>query len=226
MVAVCPKILSAGHCDDDSCRFRHDVLVCKPCHMIFPSQHNLDAHLISKKHRAASSGPAIYYCSICDRTMGRPSWNPHVRGAHHRKQATRRSISPNVQPEVPEEVPGSTFCPPCNSHILHKAWKAHIAGRKHRARTQYTKFASALEEAEEDKHGVTVKGNLDFDVVDPSTASTGVSREITINTTVPHALLSVVVRLASSKHRSAFSPYVLRSDVCSTLLKSLTTDLP
>lgn len=141
--------------------------------------------------------------------MGRISWDPHVRGSRHLKEAKRRGISPNVQPEVPEEVAGYTFCPPCNSHIPHKAWNAHIAGRKHRARTQYTKFTSALEEAEEDKHGVTVEGNLDFDVVDPSTASTGVSKKVTINTTVPHARLSVFVRLAFSKHRSAFSPFVV-----------------
>lgn len=228
MVAACPKILSAGHCDDDSCRFRHDVLICKPCRRICPDQRSLDAHLISKKHLAAVSGvPVLCYCSVCDRTIGRSSWNQHIRGSPHLKAAKRRDVSPNVQPEVPEEVAGCTFCPPCNIHITHNAWNAHTAGRKHRARTQYTKFTSALEEAEEDKHGVTVEGSLDFDVVDPSTASAGVSKKVTISTTVPHARLSVAVRLASSKHRSAFSPYVLWSDVCiSALLKSLTTDSP
>ncbi|KAK0204308.1 P-loop containing nucleoside triphosphate hydrolase protein [Desarmillaria ectypa] len=210
MVAVCPKILSVGHCDDDSCRLQHDILVCKPCRRICPNQKELDAHLISKKHLAATSGvPAIYYCSVCDRTMGRLSWESHVRGSPHLKAAKRRDVSPNVQPEVPEEVAGCTFCPPCNIHIPHSAWNIHLAGRKHRARTRYTKFTSALEEAEENKHGVVVEGNLDFDVVNSNVASSGVSAHLTISTTVPHARLSMVVRLASSKHRSAFSPFTI-----------------
>ncbi|KAG7441318.1 RNA helicase [Guyanagaster necrorhizus] len=210
MVALCPKTLSVGHCDDDSCRLRHDVLVCSPCRRTFPTQQNLDAHLTSKAHLVAASGvPTICYCSICDSTMGRVSWDSHVRGSRHLKAAKRQGVSPSVQPQTPEEVPGCKFCPPCNIHIPHNAWKSHIAGRKHRARTQFTKYTSALEEAEENKHGVTVEGNLDYDVVDPRAASAGVASVVIISTTVPHARLSVTVGLASSKTRSAFSPFTV-----------------
>ncbi|KAK0452100.1 P-loop containing nucleoside triphosphate hydrolase protein [Desarmillaria tabescens] len=211
MVAVCPKILSAGHCDDDSCRLRHDVLlVCNPCRKTFLTQQNLDAHLISKRHLAvASRAPGMSYCRACDRTMAGSGWDSHVRGSRHLRAAERRGVSPDVQPELPEEVEGYTFCPSCNMHIPNDVWNIHINGRRHKAWTRYTKFTSVLEEAEENKHGVIVEGNLDFDIVNPSVAGSGISAHLTISTTVPHARLSVAVRLASSKHRSAFSPFTI-----------------
>ncbi|KAK0191915.1 RNA helicase [Armillaria mellea] len=146
---------------------------------------------------------------ICDKNVGKKTWDRHISKASHVKAAEQQGLSPKVEPQEPENVPGSDFCPPCHLHIPHSSWASHIAGKKHKRRQEFTKFTSALEEAEENKHGVTVEGNLDFDVVDPRIASAGVSKQVAIITTVPHARLSVTVRLASSNHRSAFSPFTV-----------------
>ncbi|KAK0204309.1 P-loop containing nucleoside triphosphate hydrolase protein [Desarmillaria ectypa] len=212
MTATCPHQLATGHCDDANCPFRYDsnTFSCNACRNIYPDRASYDAHLSTKIHQNAVSGSALYACRICNVNVpGMKCWVQHIDGGRHRRAAQEQGVSPDVQPEEADVVPSYTLCVICNQHIFNPHWKGHLSNQKHKDKEQFTKYSSALEEAAQDKHNVTVTGDLDFSIVEPDAARAGVSVQVTISTTVPHARLSVSVYLASSKRRSAFSLFTV-----------------
>ncbi|PBK87850.1 P-loop containing nucleoside triphosphate hydrolase protein [Armillaria gallica] len=212
MPTSCPHQLATGHCDDTSCPFRYesDTISCDACRNVYPDRASYDAHLGTKAHQNAVAGSALYACRICNvNVSGMKCWVQHVDGGRHRRTAQEQGISPDVQPEEADVVPGYTLCVICNRQIFNSHWKGHLSNQKHKDREQFAKYSSALDEAAQDKHDVTVTGDLDFNIIELDVARAGVSAQVVISTTVPHARLSMSVHLASSKRRSAFSPFTV-----------------
>lgn len=73
MVAVCRALLNTGSCNDDSCRFHHDVHTCETCSVVCITGNAYQAHLAGKNHRRALGRAAstqvhsidAEFCELC-----------------------------------------------------------------------------------------------------------------------------------------------------------------
>ncbi|KAK7047873.1 hypothetical protein VNI00_006201 [Paramarasmius palmivorus] len=209
MVQSCPQVLSQGTCSDPSCPFEHNVQTCEICALVFKNVNDFRVHLTTRKHKNKARGEtgALLYCSVCDKRMsGTASWNQHVASVRH----IRRAEGQDIQPEEPDAVPGHRLCVPCNAHVRNRFWDKHIASNKHKSRELFLSYQSAVEEAEKDKHGVTVQGNSDFQIVELPAATAGVSTELSVRTSIASSRISLLeCSLASTKGRATYSPFLV-----------------
>lgn len=206
VVALCPDLVVSGRCSRDSCTYRHDAFECTVCARFFSSQGQLDSHLGGKKHRKVLNGySGSLRCSICDRIMGGGAWNDHINGRLHAQQASLQGVSPVVEP-VEDTPPGFRHCNVCRKDIIISRWDAHVSSPVHRACADYAIYHSALEDAEQDRNGVVIEGEYDFDVV---AGGQTVVLSRTVKKTVNAALRIVRIDLASSKSKFRAPGFVL-----------------
>jgi helicase MOV-10 len=82
------------------------------------------------------------------------------------------------------------------------AWTAHVAGARHRNKEVFFVFRSALDEAEKDKHGITISTNTDFGFVEVDKAEGGFSTSLKVENTTPGTRIRIKeVKLASQSTR-------------------------
>ncbi|KAF7971347.1 hypothetical protein HWV62_21363 [Athelia sp. TMB] len=67
-----------------------------------------------------------------------------------------------------------------------------MAGLLHRRKESVVAYKTAMEEAEKNKHGVTISASLDFGVVDIADAGRGVRVDFKIDTTIPVSRVSLI----------------------------------
>lgn len=201
VVALCPDLVSTGRCSRDACAYRHDAFECSVCARFYASQEQLDSHLGGKKHRKALKGYiGSLLCTICGKIISGSSWDSHVNGRPHADQAAIRGVSPEVEP-VEATPAGFRHCSICRKDVLNHRWDRHVQSATHRACADYAIYHSALEDAEQDRNGVVIEGEFDFDVV-----AVGQTVELarTVKKTVNAPLRIIRIDLASSK--SKFRP--------------------
>lgn len=160
-----------------------------------------------------ASSTGWMHCPVCDdHVSGQHLWNIHLRSRRHVRICEEQGVPPDVAPEETETIPNHRFCATCFRQIPNKSFAQHIAGKKHLAKERFALYTAVLEEAESDKHGVTVNGNFDFGIVEVAQATPGVRKNATISTQVPNASIRLLsTTLASSKGIAvAYSPYVLK----------------
>ncbi|KAF7323612.1 RNA helicase [Mycena kentingensis (nom. inval.)] len=210
---ICPNVLSRGTCNDKDCKHRHNVSSCKLCGVVFPSPAAYAEHTQTKQHlnKVGGESGALVRCPLCKLFItGMKNWAVHRTTSRHIKNATAARVSPaTVVPEEPDHVPGHTLCTTCNAHIPDAHWPRHHLRPKHVQRAQFESFSTALDEAERDKHGISVEGTFEFDFVEDAVAKTGRTMQATVRNSVPASKVSLVsASLASSqgrKERSSFS---------------------
>lgn len=199
----CPNVLAHGTCSDAGCLHKHNVLACEHCSLLFQTDGELKAHLTTDKHRNRATGySAVLGCPICssNHAGGESGWKLHVGTRRHRANAARQGVSPDIEPQGPEPSATVQFCDICQFLIPPSDWNAHIKGNKHKNREMFTRYRSAIEEAETDKNGVSVSGRFDFEFVEPGAAATGVRNIATITTSIPSSRVRLLdARLASSQ---------------------------
>ncbi|KAF9027400.1 RNA helicase [Hymenopellis radicata] len=211
MVAICPNILSSGTCNaPGTCSYNHKVTTCEPCKKIFASATIYNAHLRSGRHKAAASlvsSTGWLHCSVCDTHMcGQKFWLLHVNTPRHGQKCRSAGVAVDVAPEEVQVVPNHKLCITCSRQIPTKTYNNHIATRKHLAKEKFASYTAVLEEAEGDKHGVSVSGEFDFGVVEVAQATIGVRKSGTISTDVRTANIRLVSSvLASSKNTAPAS---------------------
>lgn len=151
----------------------------------------------------------MVYCAVCQKYVsGMKNWVQHIASPRHIAVAAQRGLPSDVDPEEPEYIPGHTLCSTCNSHIPDRNWPRHHLTPKHKDREQFVSFRSALDEAEKDKHGISVSGNFDFGIVDGPIAQSGVIIRSTIHNATPSSKVSLVsMTLASDKGSRTQSPF-------------------
>ena len=183
-------------CTDPSCGLDHSVAVCKVCNINFASQETYRKHLYSQRHKKNAAGQpvALVRCPLCDSHMTSGStWLAHIQGSGHRVKAKMLGVSPDVQPEQPaESAAGFKLCVSCNFYVSEKGWKRHEGTKMHISKIQFSNYRTALNEAEQDKHNVTLSGEFDFDVVEPATARAGVTARGSIQTTLSSSQIKLV----------------------------------
>ncbi|KAJ7676472.1 P-loop containing nucleoside triphosphate hydrolase protein [Mycena rosella] len=211
MSQACPSLLSNGICESPSCSYRHDVSSCELCNRVFASPAEYTTHAATKQHLNKVQGEfgAMLYCTLCEKYVsGMKNWVQHVASGRHASIAAERGLRPDVDPEEPESIPGHTLCSTCNSHIPDRNWPRHHLTPKHKDREQFISFRSALDEAEKDKHGISVSGNFDFGIVDGPAAKSGITIRPTIHNATPASKVALVsMTLASDKGSRTQSPF-------------------
>ncbi|EGO03415.1 hypothetical protein SERLA73DRAFT_25978, partial [Serpula lacrymans var. lacrymans S7.3] len=127
------------------------------------------------------------------------AWDHHLSGVRHRKCATRKGVSADVQPVTLDTVSGHVYCGICDRHIPRNSWSHHPQNPLHLKKQKVVAFKTVLEEAVKDKHGIIVSEDVDFGIVDVQRANQGVIRTLTIQNTVPSAQITIVkAKLSSS----------------------------
>ncbi|KAJ7096057.1 RNA helicase [Mycena epipterygia] len=208
---ACPTLLSTGVCEKSSCPHRHDVASCDLCNLVFASPAEYSAHAATKQHLNKVQGEfgATLYCPVCQKYIsGMKNWVQHVASARHAAVAAASRLDPDVDPEEPQYMPGHKLCSTCNSHIPDRNWARHHLTPKHKDKEQFISFRAALDEAEKDKHGVSISGNFDFGIVDTPAAKSGIVLRPTIHNATPSSRVTLVsITLASEKGVRTHSPF-------------------
>jgi len=205
----CPNILTNGSCGDAACGYNHQILNCEVCTLIFSTGNEYQAHLTTDKHRNRVSGNSIFsYCHICRTNIpgGKSPWKQHVKGLKHLSQATTLRLSPNVEPQMATSTSRATFCELCQTMIPNSTRERHLKNPRHISRQTFARYKTAVEEAEADKHNITIEGVFDFDVVAPHSAQRGIQRMAAIKTTQSSTKCTLLsFKLASSQGARPFS---------------------
>lgn len=218
----CPNLLTTGSCNDPACSLNHNVLACDVCSRVCRGIHSYNAHLKTKKHLSRAAGTTshgLIYCPTCKRSMPSISWSSHKKGKKHARKAQSLGVSVQVKPETdipPESQSTHQFCPTCQIYVAHHDWSQHAKSRRHQRGQEYTAFKMAQSEAEKDKNDVAIQGDLNFNVVEPTTARTGVTKTIDIRSTAPLSKINLKsaklsAEIGSSRRRTV-SPWVISSD--------------
>jgi helicase MOV-10 len=200
MVKICPELQSHGACNDSSCQYRHDILLCEDCGIVCYSLSQYNAHISSKRHKRQVSGARTFHrCPVCNVNFQGPhEWAKHVSGSGHRKKTARQGVSTVVEPEEAAATARSEYCTLCGIFVSRTLWTQHAQNSTHRKKEGFAAFTGTLEEAEKNKHGVTVSEGLDFGIVRPADARSGVSLQFSMETTVPASRIKVVEAKLSS----------------------------
>ncbi|TFK28524.1 RNA helicase [Coprinopsis marcescibilis] len=154
--------------------------------------------------------------------MNAPSWDSHVNGQKHRRVAFLKGVSPfQVEPQEASSVGRFTFCNVCKMQIRTVNWGNHITkSQKHLGREAFLSYRSALDEAENDKNGLTVEGGGDLGYLDPSNLS-ATSFIVNIKSTLPFGKSVLLSANLASKQGarevvSGFSVISASHDLCIT----------
>jgi len=121
-----------------------------------------------------------------------------VSGSGHRGKTAAQGASTVVEPEEAAATARSEYCTLCGVFVPRTLWTQHAQNSTHRRKEGFAAFKVTLEEAEKNKHGVTVSEGLDFGIVRPADARTGVSLQFSMETTVPASRIRVVEAKLSS----------------------------
>ena len=171
MVGVCRALLDTGSCNDDYCRFHHDVHICETCSVVCLTGKSYQAHLAGKYHR---------------KTLERAAY------------AQAHGID-------------TEFCELCQVSIPNNNWEWHQRTKRHLNKQRFFAFKSLLEEAEKDKHGISVSSpeGVDFGIIELEEAQVGKGVALLITTSVPRSSVRLAdVKLTSTSNRGRTSPWV------------------
>jgi helicase MOV-10 len=143
-------------------------------------------------------------CPLCQITIPSGSWGQHLSGGRHHRYAARLGVSPLVQPEQSDET---ISCDVCNRLISKSAWSAHTQTQKHKRTATFSAYKAALDEAEQDKNGITIPVELDFGIVEKEAAERGVTMKHSIKTTATTSVVTLIeATLSSAKGRNIDAP--------------------
>ncbi|KAG6850077.1 hypothetical protein H0H93_001427 [Arthromyces matolae] len=115
--------------------------------------------------------------------------------AHSKKKSEKTPTHDNAEAL---EVPGSTLCVACNLQIKNIYWNVHLRNPEHLKKDVFSGFKVALEEAEQDKHGVVIRGDFDFGVVAAHSRGVVALGSIVTGNTASSRVTLLEARLASA----------------------------
>ncbi|KAF8522660.1 P-loop containing nucleoside triphosphate hydrolase protein [Gautieria morchelliformis] len=215
MVRVCPNLSSLGACTTEGCVFNHDIHLCQTCGVVCISADWLKTHLSGKKHARrvrAQTCPHPPFCKLCNVSLGSP-WNypQHIKGRSHQalleEQQAGQVGSDTESESASLFVPrGHSHCHVCDLALQERFWSSHITGFAHRQKERFTAIQAAFNEADEDKHGITVSsergegGPIDFGFIESDSllARPTHSTQVTVHLTTPGNIQVSEIRLSSS----------------------------
>jgi len=145
----------------------------------------------------------IHICETCSVVcITDNSYQAHLAGKNHRKTLERAAYA---------QAHGidTEFCELCQVPIPNNNWEWHQRTKRHLNKQRFLAFKSLLEEAEKDKHGISVSGpeGVDFGIIELEEAQVGRDVPLVITTSVPRSSVRLVdVKLTSTSNRGRTSP--------------------
>jgi helicase MOV-10 len=115
-------------------------------------------------------------------------WSTHLSTRRHRQNVKQQGETAVVEPVEASE---KGYCAICRREVMPRYMAKHLQSPKHRTAEKYIAYKATLEEAEKNKHGVTISDPLDFGIVTPADAQKGVSMQFVIQTTVPASRIKI-----------------------------------
>ncbi|KAF9440154.1 hypothetical protein P691DRAFT_783172, partial [Macrolepiota fuliginosa MF-IS2] len=98
--------------------------------------------------------------------------------------------------------------------IQTRQWQSHLQHRDHLNRERYTTFKMALDEAEKEKNGVVLEGDVDFGILEPTIGAKGKVASLKVLINVPLAKIALAsVKLSGemgSQQRKLVSPFSVK----------------
>ena len=145
----------------------------------------------------------IHTCETCSMVcLTGSSYQAHLAGKYHRKTLDRVTYAQTHGIDT-------EFCELCQIAILDHDWGRHQRTKRHLGKQRFFAFKSILEEAEKDKHGVTISSpeGVDFGIIELEEAQVGREITLVITTSVPRSSVRLVdVKLTSTSNRGRTSP--------------------
>jgi len=133
-----------------------------------------------------------WYCRICQRPINSESWMQHKSAKRHRQKAKLKGLDADLEPDPVVSSNTHTFCTICQLSIATFRWHSHIYDRSHLAKERYASFKSVLDEAEKEKNGVVIEGEVDLGILEPAIAAIGKTMILKISSNVPSAKITLV----------------------------------
>jgi helicase MOV-10 len=145
----------------------------------------------------------IHICETCSVVcLTGKSYQAHLGGNNHRKILERatRAQAQGIDTES---------CELCRIPIINHDWERHQRTKRHSNKQRFFAFKSLLEEAEKDKHGISVSSSegVDFGIIELEEANAGRDVTLVITTSVPRSSVRLAdVRMTSTSSRGRTSP--------------------
>lgn len=154
--------------------------------------------------------------------MPYPSFSQHVNGARHarllKKHPEWKPDDKATPPTIPDDF---VRCEACNISFPSIFQSSHQTGFKHRKKERFFSIQAAFEEADKDKHGIEVDGDMDFGFIETDNASLTHKRHLDIRLTTREKVVISEVRLSSNKSQArTHSRYVAFLKVALILVKN------
>ncbi|GJJ10625.1 hypothetical protein Clacol_004852 [Clathrus columnatus] len=173
---------------------------------------HLGGHLKGKKHlRRINFGEQIQTrCELCNVVIPSSNLFPqHVRGARHRQLMQdnpewESGDDPGQPPPTsPTTIPvGFVRCDTCNLVFPSKYEASHRSSFAHRKKERFFVIHAAFEEADKDKHGVELDGDLDFGFIEFDRVNSSHERPLDILLSTREKVIISEVRLSSAKSQT------------------------
>jgi helicase MOV-10 len=203
----CPNFRQDGVCNAENCPHFHPnpSLICELCSVIVTSAKFLESHLKGAKHAAMLKARALQnvpkICTICDtRLIDSATVSAHLHGQRHLARLGQlREQGESVAPQDILILDQNMFeCSVCEIQVWQQTKAKHERTQKHKRREQFLSIRRALQDAEKDKHGVSVSppgdGGFDLGLSESGQASLDFSVKI------GDPKLRVVLRSATLSH--------------------------
>jgi helicase MOV-10 len=200
---LCPNFRQDGVCNAENCSHFHPNLICELCGVAARRQEYFDSHMKGAKHaamlRARASQNVPKRCTICDVRLESPTaCRDHERGKQHVRllselRAQGRQLDERVI--LVDDERNMFECSVCEIQVWQQTKAKHEQTQRHKRKERFLSIRHALEEAEKDKHGVSVsppgKDAFDFGLNETNQASLEFSLKI------DEARLRIVLRSAT-----------------------------
>ena len=145
----------------------------------------------------------VHICETCSVVcITGKSYQAHLAGKPHGK-ALKRAAHAQAHGIDTE------FCELCQVSIFNNNWERHQRTKRHTNKQRFFAFKSLLEEAEKDKHGISVSipEGVDFGIIEVEEAEAGRNLQLTITSSVPYSNVRLAdVKLTSTSNRGRNSP--------------------
>ena len=208
---VCPNLLSQGACTTEGCALKHDVHLCQTCRVYCKTGADLRCHLNGKKHARrvrAQASPHPSFCKLCNVSLG-PPWNysSHIQGRAHKALLEKQDADSDNESDSQSVPHKHLHCHVCDMNVLERLWSSHIVGLGHRKKERFASIQAAFDEADKDKHGITVSSlcdgegtiNFGFIELDSLQSQPTHSTQVTLLLTTPGDIKISGIRLSSTK---------------------------
>jgi hypothetical protein len=210
----CPYKLISGICRQSQCSHNHNFRACDPCGLVISPESAWRAHSTSDEHQDRVKGNFVR-CTVCSASFLRNNWRSHRQGERHKKEAKKRGLRPDVDPEIPASVAGFQHCKLCNLFIQDIHWSSHQRRPEHQVKEQYRRklldCRASVMESEDDRGGITIshRDGVDLGIQDQSAISRGVTKHIIVTSEYNTPRIKLVdIQLTQVSGNSGADTYV------------------